>query len=98
MGNPPSIPYVVVVSLRIPPSRPRRTKITPLLFSNLEKQQVFVGGLRESEDSVHITEEELATYFSKFGIIESVSINRDDRTHRGRGFAFVKFFQEVRIF
>lgn len=57
---------------------------------------MFVGGLRESEDSVHITEEELATYFSKFGVIESVSINRDDRTHRGRGFAFVKFFQEVR--
>lgn len=56
---------------------------------------MFVGGLRESEDSVHITEEELATYFSRFGIIESVSINRDDRTHRGRGFAFVKFFQEV---
>lgn len=59
------------------------------------EREVFVGGLRESEDSVHITEEELATYFSKFGIIESVSINRDDRTHRGRGFAFVKFFQEV---
>lgn len=58
--------------------------------------KVFVGGLRESEDAVHITEEELATYFSKFGVIESVSINRDDRTHRGRGFAFVKFFQEVR--
>lgn len=56
---------------------------------------MFVGGLRESEDAVHITEEELATYFSKFGVIESVSINRDDRTHRGRGFAFVKFFQEV---
>lgn len=59
------------------------------------ESQVFVGGLRESEDAVHITEEELATYFSKFGVIESVSINRDDRTHRGRGFAFVKFFQEV---
>lgn len=59
--------------------------------------QVFVGGLRESEDAVHITEEELATYFSKFGVIESVSINRDDRTHRGRGFAFVKFFQEVSL-
>lgn len=57
--------------------------------------QVFVGGLRESEDAVHITEEELATYFAKFGVIESVSINRDDRTQRGRGFAFVKFFQEV---
>lgn len=57
---------------------------------------MFVGGLRESEDAVHITEEELATYFSKFGVVESVSINRDDRTHRGRGFAFVKFFQEVR--
>jgi len=56
---------------------------------------VFVGGLRESEDAVHITEEELATYFAKFGVIESVSINRDDRTQRGRGFAFVKFFQEV---
>lgn len=55
-----------------------------------------MGGLRESEDAVHITEEELATYFAKFGVIESVSINRDDRTQRGRGFAFVKFFQEVR--
>lgn len=54
-----------------------------------------MGGLRESEDSVHITEEELMTYFSKFGAIESVSINRDDRTHRGRGFAFVKFVQDV---
>lgn len=62
-----------------------------------ESNKVFVGGLRESEDAVHITEEELATYFSKFGVIESVSINRDDRTHRGRGFAFVKFFQEVRM-
>ncbi|CAM9893225.1 unnamed protein product, partial [Choristocarpus tenellus] len=58
------------------------------------EREVFVGGLRESDDAVHITEEELATYFSKFGVIESVSINRDDRTHRGRGFAFVKFFQE----
>ncbi|CAM9330531.1 unnamed protein product [Scytosiphon promiscuus] len=58
------------------------------------EREVFVGGLRESEDSVHITEEELATYFAKFGVIESVSINRDDRTQRGRGFAFVKFFQE----
>ncbi|CAM9346858.1 unnamed protein product, partial [Ectocarpus sp. 12 AP-2014] len=58
------------------------------------EREVFVGGLRESEDAVHITEEELATYFAKFGVIESVSINRDDRTQRGRGFAFVKFFQE----
>lgn len=47
---------------------------------------------------MHITEEELATYFAKFGVIESVSINRDDRTQRGRGFAFVKFFQEVCAF
>lgn len=46
---------------------------------------------------MHITEEELATYFAKFGVIESVSINRDDRTQRGRGFAFVKFFQEVSL-
>ncbi|CBJ29844.1 RNA recognition motif. (a.k.a. RRM, RBD, or RNP domain) containing protein [Ectocarpus siliculosus] len=59
------------------------------------EREVFVGGLRESEDAVHITEEELATYFAKFGVIESVSINRDDRTQRGRGFAFVKFFQEL---
>ena len=72
-------------------------KRTPHFPPKTPPPQVFVGGLRESEDAVHITEEELATYFAKFGVIESVSINRDDRTQRGRGFAFVKFFQEVSL-
>lgn len=51
-----------------------------------EKNQVklFVGGLAFST-----SEQNLQTYFQKFGKVENTIVMRDRLTQRGRGFGFV---------
>ena len=49
-------------------------------------KKVFVGGIKDSID-----EDELRSYFSSFGSVDSIELVRDRETQRKRGFAFVGF-------
>ena len=51
-----------------------------------DERKLFVGQL-----SSDITKEDLQKYFSKFGIIEDVTIKYDVPGGRARGFAFILF-------
>uniref|UniRef100_UPI00358E565B heterogeneous nuclear ribonucleoproteins A2/B1-like isoform X2 n=1 Tax=Myxine glutinosa TaxID=7769 RepID=UPI00358E565B len=53
--------------------------------------RLFVGGLHQNT-----LENELRNYFSRYGIIDSVSIPRDHMTGRHRGFAFVEF-EDIKV-
>uniref|UniRef100_A0A8C4QJM1 RRM domain-containing protein n=1 Tax=Eptatretus burgeri TaxID=7764 RepID=A0A8C4QJM1_EPTBU len=55
-------------------------------YSSNKMARLFVGGLHQNT-----LENELRNYFSRYGIIDSVSIPRDHMTGRHRGFAFVEF-------
>lgn len=52
-------------------------------------RKVFVGGLPSS-----ITEDDLKTYFERYGRVNEVELLRDRETNRLRGFAFVTFEEE----
>lgn len=41
------------------------------------------------------SEDNLYTEFSKYGVIDDVSIIRDRQTREGKGFAYIKFKKQV---
>ncbi|XP_061832639.1 heterogeneous nuclear ribonucleoprotein A0-like [Nerophis lumbriciformis] len=59
----------------------------PEISANVKK--IFVGGVRD-----HIESDNLADYFSQYGMVEKAEIIVDKLTGRKRGFAFV-FFEET---
>ena len=63
--------------------------------NNDDDLQVFVGGLPHNAG-----EKDLSLHFSRFGIIEHVSVAKDKQGGEGhKGFAFVTFTnKEVRVF
>ncbi|KAL6894165.1 hypothetical protein ACP4OV_008263 [Aristida adscensionis] len=56
---------------------------------NVDRKKIFVGGLRDN-----ITEEELRSYFQKFGVIADCVVMYDKITRRPRGFGFVRFHSQ----
>ena len=54
------------------------------------QRKIFIGGL-----SRHVTEAELENYFSKFGAIDDILINRSSKTNACKGCAFVLFKEQT---
>jgi RNA recognition motif-containing protein len=65
----------------------------PVPRSRLESKKVFVGGLAPT-----VTETELREYFEAYGPVKEAIVMYDRQTNRSRGFGFVTFDNEVRLF
>lgn len=71
------------------PAVPRQSPHGQRSNQSASIKKVFVGGLDQET-----SEEDLLTYFSQFGLVEDVSLQRDRETQRPRGFGFVTFGSE----
>jgi RNA recognition motif-containing protein len=58
--------------------------------SSYLNEQIYVGNL-----PYHISEEDLRTYFSRYGVAHSVRIIRNFKTGRSKGYAFVTYNSAV---
>ncbi|CAN4092193.1 unnamed protein product [Withania somnifera] len=56
---------------------------------HLRTKKIFVGGL-----SANLTQEDIKSYFEKFGRITDAVVMHDNVTHRPRGFGFITFDSE----
>ncbi|XP_078163016.1 heterogeneous nuclear ribonucleoprotein 1-like [Carex rostrata] len=59
---------------------------------NAKTKKIFVGGIPPS-----LTEDELGTFFAKYGEVVDQEIIRDHETNRSRGFGFVVFETEEAV-
>lgn len=55
------------------------------ILKQIAKRKVFLSGLKS------LTEKEITEYFSKFGAVENVTLNRHHETQNLRGFGFIMF-------
>ncbi|KAL7748716.1 DAZ-associated protein 1 [Sorochytrium milnesiophthora] len=66
------------------------------LVARLHAFRPFVNYVATQKRYWEITEEQLATYFSKFGQVDEVLIIHDPKTHQKRNFGFI-FFKDPAV-
>lgn len=62
------------------------------LLQELSRRKLYLSNLKKS-----VSESELASFFSKYGKVEELTINRDVDTQESKGFGFVMFADSASI-